>query len=219
MSESLLPLRDKIASIIHDELGDYPNDADDRRAADRIVALLAPTGCSKCDADGVCSIAYCAKHDPRSAEQSEDSICDRCGVDFKRAVVLAGHKKHWPNCIEDLAKARLDIEAERRETEQAFDTPRLCDLCGKEQAKDADAYCKGHGEPAVCRITVNMVQHDVEGNAISYEQVAALAGKPGATHLTMTYSRRGDGGGSLIPGERVELFDDMHFCAVNTGNA
>lgn len=70
------------------------------------------------------------------------------------------------------------------------------------------------------KINVNMVEHEVPAaSTISYEQVAELAGKPGATHLTMTYHSRGNGGGSLIPGERTRLHDGTHFTAVFTGNA
>lgn len=69
-------------------------------------------------------------------------------------------------------------------------------------------------------IVVNMVEHEVPlATTISYEQVAELAGKPGATHLTMTHHTSKYGGGSLIAGESTRLRAGMHFTAVFTGNA
>ena len=70
------------------------------------------------------------------------------------------------------------------------------------------------------KIVVNMVEHEVPlATTISYEQVAELAGKPGATHLTMTHHTSKYGGGSLIAGESTRLRAGMHFTAVFTGNA
>lgn len=76
------------------------------------------------------------------------------------------------------------------------------------------------------KITVNGAEHDVSDEAVSYEQIAALAGKPGATGLSMIYHGRAviDGeryekNGSLIAGESVKPVDGMHFTAVYTGNA
>lgn len=81
-------------------------------------------------------------------------------------------------------------------------------------------------EPDFCAVTVNGVEHQIEGDRLSYEQVAALAGKPGASHLSMVYhgrvtidGERYEKNGSLIPGESVKIHDGMHFSAVHTGNA
>jgi len=75
-------------------------------------------------------------------------------------------------------------------------------------------------------ITVNVVEHRFEGDTVSYEQVAALAGKPDATELTMVYhgrvtidGERFEKNGTLIPGESVKVYDGMHFVAVHTGRA
>lgn len=75
-------------------------------------------------------------------------------------------------------------------------------------------------------IGVNGVEHEIYADSVTYEQIAELAGKPGATHLTMTYhgeavidGERYEKNGSLITGESVKPVEGMHFCAVYTGNA
>jgi len=70
------------------------------------------------------------------------------------------------------------------------------------------------------KVIVNGCEHRVETDRLSYADVAALAGKPGAKELTMTYDRAAyKKQGLLSPGESIKVVDGTIFCAVYTGNA
>lgn len=73
-------------------------------------------------------------------------------------------------------------------------------------------------------ITVNGTRHDVsQGEIISYETIAAMAGKPDDKFLTVTYRAPPVGdvqrSGILMPGAIMAVADGMIFNAIRTGNA
>lgn len=69
-------------------------------------------------------------------------------------------------------------------------------------------------------IIVNGETKYVIEDRLSYADVAALAGKPGAKNLTMTYDRAAyKKSGSLDPGQSIRIVNGTIFNAVFTGNA
>lgn len=73
------------------------------------------------------------------------------------------------------------------------------------------------------KINVNGIDHSVAHSDVTYEDIAELAGRPGAKELTVTYFWRGPGditrSGTIIPGKRIVGKDGMQFTAVHTGDA
>lgn len=73
----------------------------------------------------------------------------------------------------------------------------------------------------VSKITINGVEHEVEGNTLSHEQICALSGQP--VHASATYEgpRNGDSQRSGIThaGKVIKLEDGMIFNCIVTGNA
>ncbi|MBB3743891.1 hypothetical protein FHX10_003390 [Rhizobium sp. BK591] len=71
------------------------------------------------------------------------------------------------------------------------------------------------------KITINGVEHEVDGDKISHERICDLAGKP--VHASATYlgPRKGDSerSGVTYVGKSVKLEDGMIFTCVVTGNA
>lgn len=74
------------------------------------------------------------------------------------------------------------------------------------------------------RISVNGTWHTVAPGRVTYDQIAALAGRPQAVGLTIAYDwRKPDSdvtrAGTVRPGKPVVGETGMHFTAVYTGNA
>lgn len=72
-------------------------------------------------------------------------------------------------------------------------------------------------------ITVNGEPFGIKTEFVSYDDVALLAGRPGAKELTITYWCKGGGDrsrrGTLTPGRSIDVESGMHFTAVHTGAA
>jgi hypothetical protein len=97
-------------------------------------------------------------------------------------------------------------------------SPEEADAC--REAKIAVGAVTGFPyEPA--KITINGVEHELDGDKISHEQICELAGKP--VHASVTYRgpRKGDSERSGIThaGKSIDLETGMIFTCVVTGNA
>lgn len=73
------------------------------------------------------------------------------------------------------------------------------------------------------RVIVNGRRANLVGTKISYEQLIRLAYpnifEPDAFTITFTYPGKDKNGGSLIPGQTVELDNGMVFNCLHTGQA
>lgn len=198
-----LPLKDRITDRLLRLVDQYSNwqGPDCRDVTDEILAMVA--------------------------EQSQDELCTftlpdggPCNLSGSHNVhtLLGGSLQHLFRPATSQAKGLItDVAAEIEQIGGAYYADDVAEILRRlADGKKPDFLPAPHSAGLV-KIVVNMVEHEVPlATTISYEQVAELAGKPGATHLTMTHHTSKYGGGSLIAGESTRLRAGMHFTAVSS---
>jgi hypothetical protein len=112
------------------------------------------------------------------------------------------------NLVDDLYAARKPCGLTAPESQPGI-------RCGILQAYTAEQVNGLGCEGAFCRITVNMVKHEVPNEPISYAKLMELAGNPGAKESLCEYyflgGSRYDESGFLTHGESVMPIDGMNF--------